>query len=181
MIGEDTTEVRVLDLADLPFGDGIADDEPTARVLVDFPSPTSDTVYGEETPEKTINIQQGGIVSRVRIKLRAPGGSWGAAKWRIVRHHGTLAIRVDIASTLPQLPKMPVASKAELGSTPEDASRWILWVVLERNQQRETSGPPSGGSSSDSDTSRSGDNTEDTQTIHLASRRIGDYLVPPTQ
>jgi hypothetical protein len=206
--GDETAEVRVLDLADLPYADDIADDESTARVLVDLPLPGSDTRPVSETPEKTINIQQGGIVSRVRVKLKAAGGSWAAAKWRIVRQDGTLAIRVDITSSPQQTPNLPLSSESEPGPTPEEAARWILWVVLERNQARDSTVPPRGGPPDNSDASLGDDNVEVTQVIHLpipkasadrgrlaphvrdgiphapiflyaGNKSISDYLLPP--
>jgi hypothetical protein len=127
--GDDTAEVRLLDLGDLAYADDIADSDPTARVLVELPAEGTDgdTALFPPTSEKTINIQQGGSIARVRVKLSTETGSWGAGKWRVVRHHGTLAIRVDLESGPQGLPETPAANPL-----------WILWVILERNETRDS-------------------------------------------
>jgi hypothetical protein len=170
VIGDETAEVRLLDLRDFPYANDIADNDSTARVLVDFPEEGAARDAGtvQVTSEKTINIQQGGTISRARVKLSAAGGSWGAATWHIVRHDGTLAIRVDIESSPQQLPNLsmpaepPGADTAAAAVTPH----WILWVVLERNEARDSKVP---GSPVDSGGSRETHEAEDTQTVQVVA------------
>jgi len=150
VITDETAEVRLLDLMDFPYANDIADDDSTARVLVDIPPECAGRDVGsvQATAERTINIQQGGRLSRVRVKLSTAPGSWGAAKWRIVRQDGTLAIRVDLESGPQQLPNLSVPTQSTSAETPtaETAaanSPWILWVILERNEARDSKVHPS--------------------------------------
>jgi hypothetical protein len=145
VITDETAEVRLLDLMDFPYANNIADDDSTARLLVDIPPEGAGRDIGsvQATAERTINIQQGGTLSRVRVKLSTAPGSWGAAKWRIVRHHGTLAIRVDLESSPQRLPNLSVPTQSTTAETPtaETAAAnppWILWVILERNEARDS-------------------------------------------
>jgi hypothetical protein len=142
--GDETAEVRLLDLRDFPYADDIAGDDSTARILVDLPpeGAARDAGTVQVTPEKTINIQQGAGISRARVKLSAAGGSWGAATWRIVRHDGTLAIRVDLESSPQQLPNLSMPTESPGAETPEVTPHWILWVVLEPNEARDSNVPP---------------------------------------
>ena len=140
MSAEETAELRVLNLADFPGADAIEDDCATAQVLVDLP--VEDTAEGraplQATPEKTINIQHGGGISRVRVKLSTTGGSWGGANWSVVRQGGTVAIRVAIEPGVEHLPSsLPAAVGSLPGEMPEVSPNCVLWVVLERNQARE--------------------------------------------
>lgn len=144
MIGDETAEVRLLDLMDFPDTDDSADDDdPTARVLVDLPAEDTGQDAGivQATPEKTINIQQGGRISRVRVKLSTAGGSWGTAKWRIVRHHGTLAIRVDLESGSRQRPDLSMQAASPAAETVAANPPCILWVILDRNEARDSQAP----------------------------------------
>jgi len=140
VIGDETAEVRLLDLREFPYADDIADDDPTARVLVELPPEGAGRDAGivQATPEKTINIQQGGRVSRVRVKLSTAGGSWGAGKWRVVRHDGTLAIRVDLESSPQQLANLSMPAESPAVETAAVNPSWILWVILERNEARDS-------------------------------------------
>lgn len=140
MSADETAELRVLDLADFPGAESIDDDSATAQVLVDLPA--EGTAEGraalQATPEKTINIQHGGGISRIRVKLSATGGSWGEASWSVVRQGGTVAIRVAIEPGLEPLPSsLPVPVRSPPAQAPEVSPNCILWVVLERNQPRE--------------------------------------------
>lgn len=140
MSADDTAELKVLDLVDFPGAESIDDDSATAQVLVDLP--TEGTAEGraalQGTPEKTINIQHGGGISRIRVKLSATGGSWGGANWSVVRTGGTVAIRVAFESGLePLASDLPVPVSPEPGETPGVGPNCVLWVVLERNQPRE--------------------------------------------
>ena len=139
MIGDETAEVRLLDMRDFPDTDDIEDDDATARVLVDLPPEGTgrDAGIGVATPEKIINIQQGGTISRVRVKLSTAGGLWSTAKWRIVRHNGTLAIRVDLESGPRQLPDLSMLAESP-ADTPAENPPWILWVILEPNEIRDS-------------------------------------------
>jgi hypothetical protein len=132
--GDETAELRVLDLADCPGADSIEDDCATAQVLVDLP--VEDTAEGRgalrATPEKTINIQHGGGISRIRVKLSATGGSWGGASWSVVRQGGTVAIRVAIEPNLePLAPNLPVPVRSPEAQRPEVSPNCVLWVVRE--------------------------------------------------
>lgn len=139
MSGDDTAELRVLDLVDFPGADSIDDDSATAQVLVDLSGET--TAKGRATlqasPEKTINIQHGGGLARVRVKLSTSGGSGSEASWSVVRQGGTVAIRVVIEPGLEQLPARGVPVRPEPARTAELGPNCVLWVVLERNQARE--------------------------------------------
>jgi hypothetical protein len=150
VIADETAEVRLLDLRDFPDADDIADNDSTAMVLVDLPPEGAGEDAGTDpvTHEKTINIQQGGRISRVRVKLHAGGGSWGASKWRIVRHHGTLAIRVDLKSSPEQLPNLSMPAESPVAETSAVNPPWILWVILEPNEARDSQVHP--GSPADS-------------------------------
>jgi hypothetical protein len=173
VIGDETAEVRLLDLRDFPYANDIADDNPTARVLVDLPPEGAARDAGtiQVTPEKIINIQQGGRISRARVKLSAAGGSWGAASWRIVRHDGTLAIRVDLESSPQQLPNLSMPVESPEAETPAVTPHWILWVVLERNEADDSNAPPD--RPVDSGGSRETLEAEDTQRVQVV-----DPLMP---
>ena len=134
MVGDDTAEVRVLNWSDIADADDSDDDDKTAQVLVDLPPDDAAESSAEvaSTPEKTINIQQGGLISAVRVKLSMAGGAWGAAKWRLVRNGGTLAIRVDLGLSLPQLTSTPVPDAPQAVEPPAGTPHWILWVLLDR-------------------------------------------------
>ena len=145
MTGDETAEVRVLNLNDFPDADDIPDDAPTAHVLVNFPpegAGRSDSAL-QAAPEKTINIQQGGETSRIRVKLSAPGGPLVTARWHIVRRGGTLAIRVDLESSLQQLPSPPMPAEPRATETAEATPNCILWVILEHNHARDSQVHPS--------------------------------------
>ena len=139
MSGEETAEVRVLDLAEFPGADSMADDA-TAQVLVDLPDESA--VEGRSavplTPEKTINIQHGGGVSRIRVKLSTTGGWWGGATWSVVRHGGKVAIRVTLEPNVAPFPSLPLPAGSQPGETSEATPNCTLWVVLERNLPRES-------------------------------------------
>lgn len=169
MLEDETAEVRLLDLRDFPYADDIAGDDSTARILVDFPpeGAASDAGTVRVTPEKTINIQQGAGISRARVKLSAAAGSWGAATWRIVRHDGTLAIRVDLESSPQQLPNLSMPAESPRAETPAVTPHWTLWVVLERNEARDSDVPPD--SPVNSRGSRETDETEDTQVLEVVA------------
>ena len=169
MIGDETAEVRLLDLRDFPYANDIADDDSTARILVDLPpeGAARDAGIVQVTPEKTINIQQGGGLSRARVKLSAAGGSWGSATWRIVRRDGTLAIRVDLESSPQQLPNGSMPAESPGAETPALTPHWILWVVLEPNEERDSKVPPV--SPVDSGRSRETHEAEDTQGVQMAA------------
>ena len=144
MIGDETAEVRLLDLSDFPYADATVDDDSaTARVLVDLPPEDTGSDAGtvQVTPEKTINIQQGGRISRVRVKLSIAAGSWGAAKWRIVRRDGALAIRVDLESNPRQLPSLSVPAESPAPESPAVQPPCILWVILEGSEARDSKVP----------------------------------------
>ena len=139
MSADETAELRVLDLVDFPGADSF-DDDATAQVLVDLPG--EDTAEGratlQATHEKTINIQHGGGLARIRVKLSATGGSWGGASWSVVRQGGTVAIRVAFEpGPEPLPPSLPAAVSSQPGEMPEVSPNCVLWVVLERNQARE--------------------------------------------
>jgi hypothetical protein len=169
VIGDETAEVRLLDLRDFPYANDIAGDDSTARVLFDLPpqGAASDAGAVQVTPEKTINIQQGGGISRARVKLSAAGGSWSAATWRIVRHHGTLAIRVDLESSPQLLQNLPMPAESPGAETPAETPHWILWVVLEGDEARDSKVPPD--SPVDSSGSRETHEAEDTQVVQAVA------------
>ena len=139
MSADETAEIRVLDLADFPGADDIPDDDATAQVLVDLPveNDAEGRAILQAAAEKTINIQHGGGISRIRVKLSTGGGSWGETKWSVVRQGGTVAIRVAVESCLEQTTDLPVLARSQPAGTPEVAPNWTLWVVLERNQSRQ--------------------------------------------
>ena len=139
MSADETAEIRVLDLADFPGADDIPDDAATAQVLVDLPAENDaeGRAILQAAAEKTINIQHGGGISRIRVKLSTGGGSWGETKWSVVRQGGTVAIRVAVESCLEQPTDLPVLARSQPAGTPEVAPNWTLWVVLERNQPRQ--------------------------------------------
>ena len=169
MIGDETAEVRLLDLRDFPYANDIAGEDSTARVLVDLPpeGAARDAGTVQVTSEKTINIQQGGGISCARVKLSAAGGSWGAAKWSIVRHDGTLAIRVDLESSPQQLPNLSMPAESPVAENPAVTPHWVLWVVLERNDARDSKVPP--GGPADSGASRETHDAEETQVVQVAA------------
>jgi len=136
---DETAEVRVLDLADFPGANNIADDAATAQVLVDLPeeSAAGSRAGVQLTPEKTINIQHGGGISRIRVKLSTTGGWWGGATWSVVRQGGKIAIRVTLEPEPFQ--NLPQPAEPRPGETSEVTPNCTLWVVLERNQPP---GPP---------------------------------------
>jgi hypothetical protein len=160
---DETAEVRALDFNDFPEGDALPDDAPTARVLVEFPREGAGRGGAalQATPEKTINIQQGGEISRIRVKLSTPGGPLVTAKWHVVRRGGTLAIRVDLDSTLQQLPTELLPPESQVAETAEGTPNCILWVVLERNQSRDWTAHSSGPAGA---SHNSGD-ADDTQAV----------------
>jgi hypothetical protein len=133
---DETAELRVLDLADFPGADDIPDDASTAQVLMDLPAENAAILHA--AAEKTINIQHGGGIERIRVKLSANGGSWGEAKWSVVRQGGTVAIRVAVEPCLEQSAGMPVLANSAPTETSEVTPNWTLWVVLERNRARES-------------------------------------------
>ena len=135
MSADETAELRVLDLADFPGADDIPDDAATAQVLMDLHAENAAILHA--ATEKTINIQHGGGIARIRVKLSANGGSWGETKWSVVRQGGTLAIRVAVEPCLEQTPGVPVLVNSAPVETSEAAPNWTLWVVLERNQPRQ--------------------------------------------
>ncbi len=135
MSADETAELRVLDLAEFPGADDIPDDASTAQVLMDLHAENSAVLHAPA--EKTINIQHGGGIARIRVKLSAHGGSWGEAKWSVVRQGGTVAIRVAVEPCLEQTPGVPVLAKSAPAETSEVTPNWTLWVVLERNQPRQ--------------------------------------------
>jgi len=143
VIGDETAEVRLLDWSDFPCADDTVDDDSTARVLVDLPPEDTGSDAGtvQATPEKTINIQQGGRISRVRVKLSTAAGSWGAAKWRIVRHDGALAIRVDLESSPRQIPSLSTPAESPAAEPPAMHPPCILWVILECREARDSKVP----------------------------------------
>ena len=169
MSGDETAEVRLLDLRDFPYANDIAGDDSTARVLFDLPpeGAARDARAVQVTPEKTINIQQGGGISRARVKLSAAGGSWSAATWSIVRHHGTLAIRVDLESGPQLLQNLPMPAESPGTETPAETPHWILWVVLEGDEAHDSKVPP--GSPVDSGASRETREAEDTEVVQVAA------------
>ena len=140
MSGDETAEVRVLDLADFPGADNIADDAATAQVLVDLPEENAAESRASIplTPEKTINIQHGGGVARIRVKLSTTGGWWGGATWSVVRHDGKIAIRVTLEPGVEPFPSLPLPAESQPGATSEVTPNCTLWVVLERNQPRDS-------------------------------------------
>ena len=164
MNGEETAEVRALDLNDFADADDIPDDAPTARVLVDLPpgATSRGSPVLQAAPEKTINIQQGGDISRIRVKLSTPGDPSVTAKWHIVRRGGALAIRVDLESSLQPFPSLTLPGGSQGAETPEATPNCILWVILERGQVRDAQVHPSSPPGS-SVASRNGDETEDAQ------------------
>lgn len=166
MTADETAEVRALDFNDFPEADDIPDDAPTARVLVELPREGAgrDSVALKASPEKTINIQQGGEISRIRVKLSTPGGPLVTARWHVVRRGGTLAIRVDLDSTLQQLPGVPLPPESPVAETAEVAPNCILWVVLERNQARDWTAHSSGHP--DASGASRNDEAEDTHVSH---------------
>jgi hypothetical protein len=167
VIGDETAEVRLLDLGDFPYANDIAGDDSTVRVLFDLPPEDAARDAGpvQVTPEKTINIQQGGGISRARVKLSAAGGSWSAATWRIVRHHGTLAIRVDLESSPQLLQNLSMPAESPGAATAAEPPHWILWVVLEHDEARDSKAPP--GSPVDSGGSRETREAEDAQVVQV--------------
>ena len=125
---DETAELRVLNWDDLEeAGDSDEQDATaTSRVL-------SDLGEQQDRPrelEKTVNIQQGGPITAVRIKLSTPGRSWDPAKWRVVRSGDTVAIRVELSSK-PQL--VGGALSVLRLEPPPVPPRWILRVILEHN------------------------------------------------
>jgi hypothetical protein len=170
--GEETAEVRALDLKDFPDADDIQDDAPTAQVLVNLP-PGGASRGGavlQATPEKTINIQQGGDISRIRVKLSTPGDPLVTAKWHVVRRGGALAIRVDLESSLQPLPSLTLSDNSQAAETSEATPNCILWVILERNQVRDAQVHPSSPPDS-SAASRNGDDVEDVQVVQVINGR----------
>ena len=124
---DETAELRVLNWDDLEeAGDSDEQDATaTSRVL-------SDLGEQQDRPrelEKTVNIQQGGPITAVRIKLSTPGRSWDPAKWRVVRSGDTVAIRVELSSK----PKLAGALSLLRLEPPPVPPRWILRVILEHN------------------------------------------------
>ena len=124
---DETAELRVLNWDDLEeAGDSDEQDATaTSRVLCDL---------GEQQDrprelEKTVNIQQGGPITAVRIKLSTPGRSWDPAKWRVVRSGDTVAIRVEL-NPKPQLVGALSLLRLEPPPVPP---QWILRVILEHN------------------------------------------------
>ena len=170
MIGDETAEVRLLDLMDFPYAEDVADDDSTARVLVDLPPEGAGRDAGtvQATAEKTINIQQGGRISGVRVKLSADAGSWGAARWRIVRQDGTVAIRVDLESSPQQLPNLSIPAEAPVAETPAMNPHWILWVILGNNEARDSKVHP-GNPADSSGGSRETREAEDTQMVQVVT------------
>ena len=169
--GEETAEVRALDLNDFPDADDIPDDAPTARVLVNLPPGGANRggAMLQATPEKTINIQQGGDISRIRVKLSTPGDPLVTAKWHVVRRGGALAIRVDLESSLEPLPNLALPDPSQAAETPEATPNCILWVILERqvrDAQVHPSSPPDSSAAS-----RNGDDVEDVQVVQVINGR----------
>ena len=167
MTADETAEVRALDFNDFPEVEDIPDDAPTARVLVEIPREGAGRGGAalQATPEKTINIQQGGEISRIRVKLSTAGGPLVTARWHVVRRGGTLASRVDLDSSLQQRPGVPLPPESPVTGTAEATPNCILWVVLERGQARDWT--HSSGPAGASGASRNTDDGEDTQAVRI--------------
>ena len=130
---DETAELRVLNWDDLEeAGDSDEQGETaTSRVLADLlgGAPAGGRQESPHELEKTVNIQQGGPITAVRIKLSTPGRSWDPAKWRVVRSGDTVAIRVELSSK----PKLAGALSLLRLEPPPVPPRWILRVILEHN------------------------------------------------
>ena len=131
---DETAELRVLNWDDLEeAGDSDEQGETaTSRVLADLlgGAPAGGQQESPHELEKTVNIQQGGPITAVRIKLSTPGRSWDPAKWRVVRSGDTVAIRVELSSK----PQLAGGALSVLRLEPPPVPpRWILRVILEHN------------------------------------------------
>ena len=130
---DETAELRVLNWDDLEIA-GDSDEQgltATSRVLSDLheDAPAAEQQEGLRELEKIVNIQQGGPITAVRIKLSTLGRSWHPAKWRVVRSGDTVAIRVELSPE----PQFVGALSVLRLEPPPVPPRWILRVILEHN------------------------------------------------
>jgi hypothetical protein len=130
---DETAELRVLNWDDLEKA-GDSDEQgltATSRVLSNLleGAPAEGRQESPSELEKTVNIQQGGPITAVRIKLSTPGRSWHPAKWRVVRSGDTVAIRVEL-NPKPQLVGGLSLRRLEPPPVPP---QWVLRVILEHN------------------------------------------------
>lgn len=82
---------------------------------------------------KSINIQQRGRVSSVRVKLSLAGGLRGSSKWSVLQRGRVSAVRVELsldpALALAGMPRLQAPDGTSPAATTPGS---VLWVVLER-------------------------------------------------
>ena len=130
---DETAELRVLNWDDLEKAGDSDEQGLTARSRVLSSLLEGAPAQGQQDSpselEKTVNIQQGGPITAVRIKLSSPGRSWHPAKWRVVRSGDTVAIRVELNSK----PQLVGALSLRRLEPPPVPPQWVLRVILEHN------------------------------------------------